>query len=103
MHTTSICYIKPTVTIWDLRIVSLVKVENILWTKLHAAKCVIQSFSSLITGHFMKTIIGYRWKIEDAVKIYKYKNINLKILIFVTWQIKSTAKAKLDTMRWTLT
>ena len=51
----------------------------------------------------MKKIIGYRWKIEDAVKIYKYKNINLKILIFVTWQINSTEKAKLDTMRWTLT
>ena len=34
--------------------------------KLHAVKCVIQSFSSVITENFMKTIIVYRWTIEDA-------------------------------------
>ena len=45
--------------------------KNILWTKLQVAKCVIQSFSSLITEKFMKTVIPYRWVIQDVLKYLK--------------------------------
>ena len=37
-------------------------------------KCVIQSFSYLITEKFMKTIIAYRWIIKDASKYLKIDN-----------------------------
>ena len=40
----------------------------------------IQSFSSLITEKIMKTIIPYRWIIEDAVNIHKSKNPNFQNL-----------------------
>ena len=43
--------------IWNSKLFSLVKAEKL---KLNAAKCMIQSFSSLIAEKFMKTIIAYR-------------------------------------------
>ena len=50
------------------------KVKNIHVTKPHAAKCVVQSFSSLIIQKFMKTIITYGWITVDAWKwIINYK------------------------------
>lgn len=38
---------------------------NIISAKIHAAKCVIQSFPNLITENLMRTIIAYRRLIED--------------------------------------
>ena len=42
------------------------KVKNILLTDIHAAKCVTQRISSVITEKFMKTFIAYGWIINDA-------------------------------------
>ena len=56
-------------TIWNSRIVNLCqsrKVKNILWTKLHTAKCLIQIFSNLTFWKFMETSTAYRWIIEDS-------------------------------------
>ena len=40
--------------------------KNILWTKIDAARCVIQSYSSVITEKFTKIIIAYSLIVEDA-------------------------------------
>ena len=64
-----ICDMNHEKTIWNSRNSQSCKsrkVQNILWTKHHAAKCMIQKFSSLIAEKIMKTIIAYRWIIEDA-------------------------------------
>ena len=74
MHTTCIYYMWHKKTIWSSRIASLVKAKKwkTSFEQNFMLSNVIQSFSGLITGNFMKTIISYRWITdEDAWRYLK--------------------------------